>query len=153
MEFNGPSGRTKMALGILVGFLTIGYGTYSYSMQSSALDSGVEVDATIVSTSIEEDAGKGKRYSPRATFNYTYEGETYTSSNVYPGNLPREFGSKEDARAELKGYKPGDTVTAYVPPDSPGKAFLKNESSNKPFFVMGGGVLIVLGTVYSTLKD
>ncbi|MFC7046195.1 DUF3592 domain-containing protein [Halobacteriaceae archaeon GCM10025711] len=119
MAFDGFSGTVRVAVALLVGLATIGYGAYSYSVQSSALDSATEVDATVTDISVEKNDGKGVTYTPHATFTYTYEGETYTSSNVYPGKLPREFGSREDARFELKGYEPGEAVTAYVPPDSP----------------------------------
>lgn len=153
MNFNGPSGTIQVAIALLLGFGTIGYGAYSYTAQSSELSSAEEVDATIVSTSIEEHTGRrGADYSPQATFNYTYNGQAYTSSKVYPGKLPREFGSEEDARAQIARYEPGDTVWAYVPPDSPGNAFLKHESSNKPFMVIGFGVVVLLGTMYSMLK-
>lgn len=157
MEFNfdGPSGTLQIALALLVGFGAMGYGAYSYSSQSAALDSTETVDATIVSTSIErinERRGPDD-YSPQATFNYTYEGETYTSSHMYPGGVTHEFESKEDARAKLAGYEPGATVTAYVPTDSPGKAFLKHESSNKPLYIIGLGALLALGTVVSIFRN
>ena len=90
---------------------------------------------------------------PHATFTYTYEGATYTSSKVYPGKLPKDFGTKDAARSEVGEFEPGEAVTAYVPPNSPGNAFLKSESSNKPLFVMGFGVLFVLGSGYSALKE
>jgi len=154
MEFNGPSGRIRIALMILVGLATIGYGGYTDSVQSSALDSAATVDATITSTSVETvDKRRGTAYTPRATFNYTYEGETYTSSKVYPGKLPKDFNTEEKARAKLDGYEPGDTVTAYVPTDSPGSAYLKHESSDKPLLVVGFGALFVLAGVYSAIKN
>jgi hypothetical protein len=152
MEINGPSGPIGIALAVILGLGTMGYGAYSYSAQSSALDSAETVDATVSSVSVERDsAGKGVDYTPKATFNYTYEGETYTSSNVYPGKLPREFGSEEKARSQLDGYESGSTVTAYVPQDSPGNAYLKQESSNKPLLVIGLGALLALGGVRSAL--
>ena len=157
MEFNfdGPSGTLQIALALLVGFGAMGYGAYSYSSQSAALDSTETVDATIVSTSIErinERRGTDD-YSPQATFNYTYEGETYTSSHMYPGGVTHEFETQEDARAKLEGYEPGATVTAYVPTDSPGKAVLKHESSNKPLYIIGLGALLALGTVVSIFRN
>ncbi len=154
-NFNGPSGALQIALTLIVGLGAIGYGGYSYSAQSAALDSTETVDATIVSTSIERhDARRGTDdYSPQATFNYTYEGETYTSSHVYPGDVLHEFGTKEDARAQLEGYEPGATVTAYVPSDSPENAFLKYESSNKPLYIIGLGAILVLGTIVSVLRS
>lgn len=152
MAFGGFSGTVRVVIVLLVGVATIGYGAYSYSVQSSALDTATEVNATITDTAVETNDGKGVTYTPQATFTYTYEGETYTSSNVYPGELPREFGSREDASAELNGYESGETVTAYVPPDAPGNAFLKYESTDKPFLVIGFGVLVVLGAARSALK-
>lgn len=156
MEFNfdGPSGTISVVLALLIGLGTIGYGAYSFSQQSSALDSAVSVDATINGTAIEtHDSRRGTDYSPQATYHYAYEGQRYTTSNVFPGPLPRAFDSKAAARSQLDGYDPGDTVTAYVQPDDPGTAFLKHSSSNKPFIVMGIGGLFVLGSVYSTTRQ
>ena len=72
---------------------------------------------------------------------------------MYPGELPREFDSERAARAALDGYETGTTVTAYVPTANPQKAFLKSESSDKPFLVIGFGVLFVLVGAYSGLKE
>lgn len=155
MEFNisGPSGTLRIVLIVVLGLATVGYGAYSYNAQTSSLDSAVEVNATVSTTSVEENQlRRGVSYTPQATFSYRYEGERYNSSNVYPGTLPREFDSREAADSALDGYEPGETVTAYVPPGSPGSAFLKNESSNKPFLVIGVGVLFLLGAVYSVFR-
>lgn len=154
LNFDGPSGTLQIAIALLTGLGTMGYGAYSYTVQSSELDSAESVDATIVSTEIETiSARHGTDYSPEATFEYTYEGDTYTSSNVYPGNLPREFTSRNDARFQLKGYEPGETVTAYIPPDTPENAYLKHRSSNKPFIAIGLGALFLLGTAISMLRN
>lgn len=149
-DFDGPSGTLQVALALLLGLGTIGYGAYSDTAQSSALE---RINATVVSTSVETiEERRGTEYSPQATFNYTYGGQSYTSSNVYPGKLPREFGSEESARDRIDGYEPGETVTAYVPPENPGNAFLKHESSNKPFLVIGIGAVFVLGTLASAIR-
>ena len=154
-NFNGPSGTLQIAFALAVGLGAMGYGAYSYSSQSAALDSAETVDATIVSTSIErinERRGTDD-YSPKATFNYTYEGETYTSSHLYPGGISHEFETREDARAQLAGYESGATVTAYVPTDAPGTAFLTHESSNKPMYIIGLGAILVLGTIVSSVRN
>jgi len=154
LEINGPSGTFQVLLAIILGLGAIGYGGYSYTSQTSALDSAVTVNATIVSTSVETvSQRRGTEYRPQATFNYTYNGEAYTTTNVYPGPLSKEFGSHDKASAQLDGFEAGTTVTAHVPPDSPENAFLKVERSNKPFLVIGFGVLMVLGTVLSSLRD
>ncbi len=149
-EINGPSSTLGVALLLLGGLALVGYGGYSYVTQSSAIDSAVDVNATVTSTGVEEvDQRRGVAYAPRATFNYTYEGQSYTASNVYPGPLTRDFGTREAAREQLDGYETGDTVPAYVPPDAPENAFLVRERSNKPFFVIGIGILLALGGLYS----
>jgi hypothetical protein len=153
LDTNGPSGTIRIVAVFVIGLATIGYGAYSYNIQSSALDSAVEVDASISSTSIDENSKRrGVSYTPQATFTYRYNGEKYTSSNVYPGTLPVEFDTRDAAASALDGYEPEKTVTAYVPPDSPGNAFLMHESSNKPFLVVGIGVLFLLGSLYSASK-
>ena len=150
---NGPSG-IRIVIVLVLGLATIGYGAYSYNAQTSALGSAVEVDATVTSTSVGEKAQRhGVSYTPQATFTYTYEGEEYNSSNVYPGSLPRGFDTEEAAESALDGYEEGETVTAYVPPESPGNAFLKHESSNKPFVVVGVGVLFILASIYSAVRS
>lgn len=149
-EINGPSSTIGVALLLLGGLAVAGYGGYSYVTQSSAIDSAVEVNATVTSTGVEKvDKRRGVDYAPRATFNYTFEGESYTASNVYPGPLTRDFGTEEAAREQLDGYETGDSVTAYVQPDAPGDAFLVRERSDKPFFVIGIGIVLALGGLYS----
>lgn len=153
-SINGPSGTLRVAAVLLLGLGTVGYGAYSYSAQTSALGSAVEVNATMSSTTVEENTQRrGVSYTPQATFSYRYGGEEYSSSSVYPGRLPRDFDSREAAESALEGYGAGETVTAYVPPESPEDAFLKHESSDKPFLVMGIGVLFVLFSVYSAFRD
>ena len=153
-NFNGPSGPLRIALAIIVGLGAVGYGGFMYTAQSSALDATETVNATIESTSIERlEQTKGTDdYSPQATFNYTYQGESYTSSAMFPGDVAHELETKEDARAQLEGYEPGATVAAYVPSDSPENAFLKHESSNKPIFVMALGGILVVGTIISIFR-
>ncbi|WP_435361539.1 DUF3592 domain-containing protein [Haloarchaeobius sp. DFWS5] len=150
IDVNGPEGPLQIGLMLVVGLGLIGYGGLSYTTQSSQLDSAVEVDATITETSIEEvDVKRGTDFTPHATFEYTYEGESYTSSKMYPGKLTREFNTKDDAREQLDGYDVGNTVTAYVPTDSPGSAYLEHSSSNKPLIVAGIGLFFFLASAYS----
>ena len=52
-EFDGPSGILQIAFALLVGLSIVGYGAYSYTTQSAALDSAETVNATVVSTAIE----------------------------------------------------------------------------------------------------
>jgi len=72
---------------------------------------------------------------------------------MYPGDVAHEFPTKEDAKAQLGGYEPGASVTAYVPTSSPEDAFLKQETSNKPLFIAGLGAVLAFGTVITLLRS
>ena len=147
------SPKTRLVLAVLLGIGTVGYGGYSYLSQTSALESSVTVEATIIETSIEKNTGRGVDYTPHATFRYAYQDETYRSSNVFPGPLPRTFGSREKVRAKFDGIEAGDRVRAYVPKDDPENAYLKRSSSTKPLLVMGVGVISLLGAGRSWLAS
>jgi len=150
MELSGPSSRLQVALAVLLGLATIGYGAYSYQAQTSALDDTTMVDATLLDVSVEKHSGKGDTYSPVATYNYTYEGRR-SPPRTYPGTLPREFGSREKARDQIDGGARGHRHR--VRPDRrPGNAFLEHEQSDKPLLVVGFGVLFVLGAAYYVLR-
>jgi len=153
IDVPGSSSRLGIAVVLLVGVATMGYGAYSYVEQTSALGDAEQVEATIVETGVETvDQRRGTAYAPAATFNYTYGGESYSSSNVYPGPLPRELNSRQAARDVVAEYERGETVTAYVPAERPKKAYLLKESSDKPLLVIGFGVLFLLGGAVSAVR-
>jgi cytochrome c peroxidase len=65
---------------------------------------------------------------------------------VYPASVQRSYDTRSAATDVIDGYEAGETVTAYVTPDSPGDAFLRKERSNAPFIAVGIGVITaVLG--------
>lgn len=133
---------------LLAGLGMAGYGAHTYMSQSAALDSTETVNATVTSTSVDEIHSSSRRggtdYRPQVTFNYTYDGESYSSSNLYPSGVTQDSGTRDSAESQLEGYEPGTNVTAHVPTDSPDSAFLKDQRSTKPLLMMGFGVLFAL---------
>ncbi|MCX2819676.1 DUF3592 domain-containing protein [Haladaptatus sp. F3-133] len=153
-SISGPSGTLRIVLFVLLGIGVTGYGAYSYTSQASALNSAVEVDATVTSTSVEEDSRRrGVDYIPQATFTYTYNGEEYTSSNVYPGPLSKKLKTEDAAESALEGYQEEETVTAYVPQGEPENAYLKHERSAEPLVLTGFGVLFLVASIYAAVKN
>ena len=148
MQVRGPSSTLGVAVALLISFGLIGYGGFSYMNQSEALSNSVEVNATVDSTGVEEiDGRRGDiEFRPEASFSYSYNGSEYTGESVYPGNLGPTYDSEERARLDLEE---GDSVTAYVVRDSPENAFLRHESSNTPFFLIGFGLLMIAVTTYT----
>lgn len=151
------SGPLAAVVILLVGVGFVGYGAYTYTSQSAALDSTETVNATVTSTSIEESPGSSRRggndYRPQVSFNYTYEGESYSSSNLYPSGVTQSSGTRGGAESTLEGYEPGANLTAYVPTDSPDSAFLKNQRSTRPLLMMGVGGLVAVFALVSIVRN
>ena len=145
----------KSLLIVLVGVGAGGFGIYDYVQQNQAVQNAVEVDATVVETDVDASASRrgGPDYKPEATFEYSYQGDSYTGDSVFPGSITKEYDTRSAAESVLQDYQAGETVTAYVDPNSPGYAFLVNEASNGPLFFTAIGGLFVLVGGYSTLKS
>jgi len=137
------------AILLVVGLTLVGYGAVGYVQASTALSDTVEVDAQITETNIEEvTAFRGDTmYAPAATFEYRYQGATYTSDHVFPAGTTERYRSRETAESLLAEFPAGETVTAYVSPGEPGEAFLRDARSDTSgrFFVFGGFIALVGG--------
>jgi hypothetical protein len=137
---------------LLLGLALTGYGGYDYLQQQQRIDTAERVDAAVIETGVEADSQGSSTsvdYYPSVRFEYTYRGETYTSDNVFPSTVRASYDTESAARDAIDEYDPDSTVTAYVPPDSPGDAFLENEQSNAPFIAVGIGLFAVLAGGWS----
>ncbi|WP_435320475.1 DUF3592 domain-containing protein [Haloarchaeobius sp. TZWSO28] len=146
-SLDGPSSFGGAVVMLLVGLALTGFGAYDYVQQSSAVENAVTVDAEITEVGVESTAaGKGSdvEYRPTVRFTYTYDGESYTGTDVFPAETTPTYDTKSAAQSVLEGYETGDTATAYVSPDDPGDAFLKNKQSNSPLIFAGVGLFFVL---------
>jgi hypothetical protein len=132
---------------LLVGLAVTGYGAYDYFQQQESIDAAESVTATVVETGVESDSTGSSTdvdYYPTVRFEYTYRGETYTSNEVYPASVRRSYDTESAARDVVDEYDVGSSVTAYVPPESPGDAFLRDEQTHAPLVAVGIGVAFVL---------
>ncbi|SFG92757.1 Protein of unknown function [Halopelagius inordinatus] len=155
LSVDGPSTFRGAVILLLVGLAATGVGAYDYDRQSEAVANSVEVDAEIVETGVETDsAGSSSSVDHRPTvrFTYTYDGTSYASSNLFPAEVSQSYDTESEARSVLAGYERGDTVTAYVVPDEPGNAFLKNQTSNAPLVFLGVGLFFVVVGAASATK-
>ena len=152
MEVRGVDGGWKSALFVLIGVGLIGYGGYSLMEQNSAVKNAEPVNATIQSTGVEEEsARRGVKFRPTAEFTYSFQGEEYTGGKVYPGPMTQKFRTQREAEEEID-YARGNTVQAFVNPESPGDAFLKKDKSASPIMMLVIGVLISGVAAYSLVK-
>ena len=153
LSINGPESLRGALLMLLVGLALVGYGGYDYVQQSEAVENSVEVTATVESVGVETvSARRGVDHEPTVRFGYEYEGATYESTSVFPASISPSYDTESAARSVVSEYEEGETTTAYVAPDRPGEAFLKNRTTNTPLLAAGFGLLFALGGGWFTLK-
>lgn len=147
LSVSGPQSYRAAAIMLVVGLGIAGYGAYDYVQQSQAVSDAVEVDAEVVSTSVESvsvSSSPGADYKPTVEFTYEYEGTSYTSTNVFPAEISQTYDTESAARDVVGEYEQGTTVTAYVDPGDPNGAFLKNSPSNTPLIFVGIGLVFAV---------
>lgn len=94
----------------------------------------------------ETDSGaRATTYFPEIEYEYTVDGETYTSDSVYPGRLGGTSNRSEN-QAIVADHSVGDRVEAYYHPEDPTRSFLVDKSSTKQA-VLGILASIVLGSI------
>jgi hypothetical protein len=153
MEIPGLSESTRTVLVVIAGIGLAIYGGYSLMQQDSALQNAEQINVTIESTGVDTvSQRRGVEYKPTASFSYTYNGETYTSDNVYPSGIAQEFNSEDDALQIIEGYNTGETVIGNINPESPENAFLVDESSNTPYFMILIGIAMAVIGIGSKLQ-
>lgn len=152
MKVRGPSSPIMLAVMLVAGLATTGYGVYEYQAQNSALEDAEEVNATIISKGVEsQSARRGVDYRPTVEFSYSYEQQEYTGEKVFPGTSVKDFNTEDTARQQIANYTEGETTTAYVNPENPENAFLKHESTNTPYILTLIGLFITALSGYKAI--
>lgn len=141
---------------VVIGLLFLVAGTYLYVSGQQATANAEEVEAEIVTSEVvnykpsDEMGPNSDDYRASIEFRFTYDGETYTSSKICPGDghsCAPSGTDRSEAEKFVADHPEGETVTAYVPKGDPAAAYLV-ESSN-PLMYLGlagfGLVAIVLG--------
>ncbi len=79
-------------------------------------------------------------------YSYTYEGQRYTSDNVYPGSArSNEFGAISGARDVVEKYPEGSTATVYVDSRNPDRSYLIRRPNTLRYVGLGVIGLVILG--------
>jgi len=136
----------QMAVLVLVGSAAAGGGWLLDSSVSARVENAEPVDATVVSSGLDErESGHSDDVVLQVTYEYRYGGREYRSENVV-GGAADTTNVESEARAVIAEYDAGETVTAWVPPAAPNRAFL--EPASDPHSKIGragilGGVALV----------
>jgi len=144
-----------LGLIFVVGGMTAGaVGWIDYQNTQDDLDNAVAVDGTVLETSIEENErevdrdddgvyeGTETEYGPVVEYNYTYEGEQYTSTSVYPGS-ERSFDTRDEAANVTDRFAAGESVTVNVNADDPTRTFLLAEEGSLVLLAITTGVALL----------
>lgn len=132
---------------LVVGIAIAGYGGYDYLQQQQAIETAEPVEAVVLETDVDSTSSASSpdvNYYPYVRYEYTYGGETYTATDVYPASVQRSHDTRSAARSVIDEYEVDGTVTAYVTPDSPDDAFLRKQRSNDPLLAVGIGAIVAL---------
>lgn len=140
---------------LVLGVLAVTAGGFLFYSEQQATANAEAVDATVVSAEVVnyEDANGQPRddqdYDFRADieYRYSYDGETYTSTNLCPGagsGCAPSGADRSDAEEFVERYPEGETVTAYVPPGSPADAYLVEGASSSTLYLAFAGVGVVV---------
>lgn len=158
VSIRGPKTLGRSLLLLLVAVGMVGYGAADYAQSTSAVRESVETDATITELGVEtrsNQAGTGSsiKHQPVVEFTYTYDGEQYTGDRLFAGSIPARYDTEAAARDAIRRYERGATTTAYVDPDDPETAFLRNKTSNRQFVFIGVGLVLAAFGGVSVVKN
>jgi hypothetical protein len=158
LSTNGPKTVGQSLLLLLVAVGLAGYGAVDYVQSTNAVRDSVETEATITEVDVETESsgtgtGSNVEYEPVVLFTYTFDGETYTGDDLFPGSVPTRYDTESAARDAIAEYEPGTTTTAYVDPDDPETAFLENRTSNRQLLFIGIGLILALFGGFFVVKN
>jgi hypothetical protein len=144
---------TKGIVIVLIILFALLFGVFPFMPvvdHNSSVQHNEPTTATVQSTTVDQrSTDDGTEYRPVVTYEYTVDGETYTSENVYPGQFNRWQGSSFSAQDVTNQYAPGDEVTVHYNPDSPGEAYLTNNGWPDGWLFATAAITVVgLGGLY-----
>ena len=134
----------RIVLGVVLGLGCIAGGGYLIYDGYLTVVNAEETDAVVRDSHVSGIAGDDE-YRVHVTYEYTYEGETYTSDDIYPNRDADRYSSRRDARRFVERYPEGETATAYVDPEDPSEAYLEDGIRFKS--LVGYLVLVLIGLV------
>jgi len=141
-------GLGGLVLVLALGVVSIGIGVVPTVSHHVAVQEHRPTTATVQSTDIDitEDDDGDETYTPIVAYEYTVDGETYHSTNVFPGQFDRTSGDRGWATDVVNDYSSGDQVEIQHSPSTPGKAYLRNDDGMPdPWWI--GTLFIPVGVV------
>ena len=135
------------------GLVMLYVGVTQYFMQRRLMANSQRVDVRIThsevftSTSADTDprmlrSTSTTTHRPDVKFRYSVAGTEYESDLMYPNIIVTAYPSREAAAEALKPFPLNATVSAYVDPSLPGKAYLIQAAGKGPIVFMIIGLIL-----------
>lgn len=148
---------TPVLLFLIFGSLYTGALLYDYHGQTSTIEDVETVEGVVLDTEYEEQGGRTTDYIPIVTYEYEFNGETYTNDQVFPeGFITRSDGTEGGVQSRLDSYEASNTTTVYVDPDDPDTAVLEKETELRGVQLVAVWVVVlgVIGiAIYNAHRD
>ena len=128
-------------------------GITQYFLQRQLLKDSIPIEVEIVksevfkSVSADTDSRLGRdnstiSYRPDVQFRYSYGGKDYESDLLRPTIIVQSFASKDNAEEELRPFRVGSRVRAFLNTQHPEQAYLLQESTAGPMVFMIVGLIL-----------
>ena len=85
-------------------------------------------------------------YSPVIVYEYTVNGQVYSSTQLNIG-FERSYGAQREADEALAEYPVGGAVTVYYDPANPGNAVLDRASNGNQIVLIAGIGMLTIGMI------
>jgi len=151
----------QIVIGLLVGLAFTGIGGflifnhYQATTQSTPVD-GLVVESSVVDYESDPAAEQPAGSRPDIEYRYTYQGTTYASSNLCPGEENTGcYGpdTQKVAKSVVDRYPEGSTVTVHVDPGDPSNAYLIDGDLPLVYLVpVGFGLVAIVGSAVRLVK-
>lgn len=150
-------GLFSVLVPLVIGLVTVGYGTNQYLTQQDSLEEYESVTGTVIESDVDRelsvDRSEAYEFQPKIKYRYQYENDTYKNSNIYPGQQNgKKYSSVTEAEQVTEPYTEGSEITVYIPSSKPRRAFIENTGSGRPLTTVAVGMLFLVATVFKVVR-
>lgn len=134
----------------VVGALLIIWGFSQRNVAKKAAQTWLSVPGTVINAALEDvhttnsDGMSTINYRPQVVYQYTVEGQTFTSDQMGFGSVSYDYGT---ASRKLAAYPINTQVTVYYDPSDPAKGVLKLSNPAGTLLMVMGIIFAVVGVV------
>lgn len=123
---------------VAIGLLFTGLGGYNFLTDTRSTQNYEPVQMEVKDSQVEKVVSRADNdydgfkervvsYYPQITYEYTIDGETYRSENVFPGSSEKSV-NQELAQDVVRNNSEGSIKVGYVNPNNPNESYLVKDT-------------------------